>query len=66
MSSRGSRGHSSCGHHGHQGEARAESYSMGNMPNLETSEPIGTPATEIGSQTPTIGDMHYPKLCYEF
>ncbi|XP_017613821.1 uncharacterized protein LOC108458944 [Gossypium arboreum] len=40
---------------GHRG-AQAESFSLGSMPNLDTSETLVSPATEIGSQGHIAGD----------
>ncbi|KAA3479711.1 ATP-dependent zinc metalloprotease FtsH [Gossypium australe] len=56
MSSRSSRVRGSRGCRGHRGGAQVESSFMGSMPNLETSETVGTPTADIGSQTPTAED----------
>ncbi|XP_012480989.1 uncharacterized protein LOC105795880 [Gossypium raimondii] len=56
MSAHGTRYRSFCGHGKGRKGALAESSSLGNMPNLGTSETPISPATETGSQSRLAGD----------
>ena len=59
MSARGTR---SCGIRGRRG-AQVESFSLGSMPNLDTSETPVSPTTETESQSRSLGTMRYHRPC---